>query len=359
MRIKKRTAIVIAVFVVIILLLSIPKLTSIGIKAEASAPQGGGALLVDASVIQPQLLRNTIRTTGTLRANEEIELRSEISGKVVNILFEEGSKVRKGELLVKINDEELQAQLEKQQYQVKLAEEKESRQRRQLEIQAISQEQYDETLNTLNTIKADIQLLKAQISKTEIRAPFDGFIGLREISEGSYVSPSSAIANLVDANPIKVEFTVPERYVRQLDVNDEFTFRVQGSEKDYSGKIYAIEPRVDESSRTVLVRGMSPNPDGELMPGAFADVQLIIEEFADALLIPAESLIPELSGQKTFVLRQGIAMPVNVKTGIRTDKYIQITSGLAPGDTIITSGILQLRPGMPVQISDLISSDGE
>lgn len=321
---------------------------------------GGGAatveqklLPVQAWVVQPKLLQNTIRTTGTLLANEEVELRSETTGKVTGIYFKEGSPVKKGDLLVKINNADLLAQLQKLQFQKELAEEREFRQRKQLETDLTSQEQYDIALNALNAVKADIEVVEAQIAKTEIHAPFDGQIGLKYISEGSYLSPAVRVANLLSIHPIKIEFSIPEKYATEVEVGDKISFTVQGSENTYEGEIYAIEPRIDAVTRTLSVRALSPNPRRTLFPGAFADVQLIIERIPDALLIPTEAVIPELNGKKVFLYRQGKAMSAAVETGTRTPEEIQITSGVAAGDTVITSGILQLRQAMPVEISEL------
>jgi membrane fusion protein (multidrug efflux system) len=282
-----------------------------------------------------------------------VELRSEMTGKVTGIYFKEGSRVKKGDLLVKINDADLQAQQQKLEFQKELAEEREFRQRRQLETDLTSQEQYDIALNALNAVKADIEVVQAQIAKTEIRAPFDGQIGLKYISEGSYLSPSVRVANLLNIHPIKVEFSIPEKYAGEVQVGDNISFTIQGSEHTYVGEIYAVEPKIDPVTRTLLVRALSPNPRRTLYPGSFADVQLIIERIPDALLIPTEAVIPELNGKKVFLYQQGKAFSAAVETGTRTPEEIQITNGIAAGDTVITSGILQLRQAMPVEISEL------
>lgn len=307
-------------------------------------------LPVRVRVVQPRPLEDAIRTTGTLLANEEVELRSEITGKVTGIFFKEGSPVKKGDLLVKINDADLQAQLQKLQFQKELAEDREFRLRQQLAADLTSQEQYDIALNTLNGLKADIEVLQTQITRTEIRAPFDGFVGLKYISEGSYLSPAIKVASLLNIHPIKIEFSIPEKYAGEVRPGNKISFTVQGSGGNYSGNIYAIEPKIDPVTRTLQVRALSPNPQHTLYPGAFADVQLIISEIPDALLIPTEAVIPELNGKKVFLFRQGRAAAVQVETGIRTPEEIQIVQGIAAGDTVITSGILQLRPGMAVEV---------
>lgn len=339
--------------IALLLLIIIPKLNlSCGDSGEAQmAGRGGAALPVSVHVIEPGTLNNRIITNGTILANEEVELTSEASGRVTAILFEEGKPVQKGDLLLKTNDSELQAQLLKEKYSLKLAEDKEARGRQQLAIEAISKEDYDVLMNELNTVKAQIQLIEAQIAKTEIRAPFDGRIGLRFVSLGSYISSNTRIASVLDVNPVKIDFSVPEKYVNLVHAGDKITFTVQGSDLQHQGEVYAVEPKIDPATRTLLLRARSDNPDGAILPGAFAEVKLILETVDDALLIPTQALIPELNGHKVFIVQGKTAAPRPVKIGIRTENDVQITEGLMPGDSVITSGILQLRPGMPVSPS--------
>ncbi len=286
-------------------------------------------------------------------ANEEVELKSEVSGRVTKILFKEGGFVKKGDLLVKINDSELQAQLEKAKYVLKLSEEKEYRQRNLLKREAISQEEYDSALNELNVNKAQVDLIKAQIDKTEIVAPFSGKIGLRHISIGSYITPTTIIASLQNIDPIKIEFSIPEKYAGSVEVGDKVNFNIVGSEETFTGKVYAIEPKIDNVTRTLSIRALCSNTSGKLLPGGYADVKLILKDISNALMVPTEAIIPILKGQKLFLYKNGVVTDPIVQTGIRTDTTVQITDGLAPYDTVITSGILQLRPGAPVKISKL------
>lgn len=344
-----------AIFSLVLIILVIPKLELLQGKPEGPAanPAQAAAMSVEAAVIRPQVLDDKVIASGTVLANEEVELRSEISGKITRILFREGKRVRKGDLLLKINDSELQAQLRKSDYQIKLAEEKERRQRKQLELEAISQEAYDTALNELNVLKSEAELIRARIEKTEIRAPFDGYIGLKFVSEGSYISPSSEIATLINRNPVKIDFSVPEKYADEVHIGDKIVFTAQSSDSEYEGKIYAIEPRIDPATRSLRMRGIYENRSGEILPGSFVEVRLVLHSIQNALLIPTEALIPDLSGQKVFLLENGKAALHSVRIGIRTNSSIQITDGIQPGDTLITTGIQQLRPGMPVQISNL------
>ncbi len=324
---------------------------------RSGTPSGGSApeqrLPVKVYVVRPDTLYEKIFTTGTLVANEEVELRSEVSGKIVKIYFQEGSRVSKGDLLVKINDAEMQAQLQRELSRKELAEKAEQRQRQLFERALISQEAYDAAKNELNTVNANIQLIKAQIEKTEIHAPFEGQIGLKYVSEGSYITPNTRIASLQDTQPIKIDFSIPEKYANVVRKEMKIVFRVQGLDRVFEGVVYAIEPKVEQSTRTVLLRAISPNPNGELFPGAFAEVELILQRIDNALTIPSEALIPDISGQRVFVAREGRAQTQRVQTGIRTATTVQITEGIKAGDSVITSGILQLRSGMPVQITQV------
>jgi membrane fusion protein (multidrug efflux system) len=338
------------VVVALLAIIIYPKLNlSCGDAGDAGmAGRGPAALPVSVHIIEPTELKNRIFTTGTILANEQVELTSEASGRVTSILFDEGKPVRKGELLVKINDAELQAQLLKEQYSLKLAEDKEARGRQQLAIEAISKEDYDVLLNELNTVKAQVQLIEAQIAKTEIRAPFDGTIGLRFVSLGSYISSNTRIASILDVNPVKLDFSVPEKYVSLVHVGDRISFYIEGIDGEHQGEVYAVEPRIDPATRTLLLRARSDNPAGAILPGAFAEVRLILEQVDNAMMIPTHALIPELNGHKVFVVKNNAAAPRPVKIGVRTENDVQITEGLAPGDSVITSGILQIRPGLPV-----------
>ncbi len=325
-------------------------------NSSAAKPAVASALPVKGYVLNPRKLDNKVIASGTIAANEEVELRSEASGRITRILFSEGSTVKQGNLLVKINDNELQAQLQRTEYRRKLAEVREERQRKLLEQKAVSQEEYDNALNELNTLKAEIEITRAQIEKTEVRAPFDGQIGLRYVSVGAFITPTTKIATIENIRPVKIDFSVPEKYAGVVRKGDKVLFRVQSEEKKREGVVYAIEPKVDPATRTLPVRAIYPNSEGTVYPGAFAEVELQLQEIDRAFMIPTEALVPELKGQSVFVAKNGKATSRKVEVGIRTDKDVQITSGLNEGDTVITTGILQLRSGMSVNFTD-VSSD--
>lgn len=347
-----KTLIIIGIVVVVSILLTIPKLKSSESKPGPSGPGSAGPLPVKAHITKFEALDNKVLTTGTVLANEEVELKSEVPGKITKILFKEGSIVNGGDLLVKINDADLQAQLQSAKSRLELQKDTEYRQKQLLEKEAISQEDYDMTANQLQVNEAEVELIKAQIDKTEIRAPFSGIIGLKNVSEGSFVSNSMVIASLQNINPIKIDFSIPERYSSMVNVGDEINFSITGNNKKYVGKVYAIEPKIDPVTRTLQLRALCSNTGREILPGSFANIELVLKKIENAILIPSEALIPDIKGQKVFIYRNGKAAPQQVGTGLRTDINVQLTSGVNEGDTIITSGMLQLKPGALVTISE-------
>jgi membrane fusion protein (multidrug efflux system) len=297
-------------------------------------------------VIAPTKLSDPINSTGTLKPDEEVDLSFETSGKIVGINFTEGTRVKKGDLLAKINDKPLQAQLEKLEAQQKMAEAKEFRQRSLLGKDAISQESYDQVQTDLQTIQADINLIKARISETELRAPFDGIIGLRSLSEGSYATSSTRIAKLIKISPLKIEFSISEKYASEIKIGFPITFTIDGTPQVFKASVYAVDPKINIETRTITVRALYPNRNEEIKSGRYAGVSLQMSEVDNAIVIPSEALIPEMEGEKAQSLR--------VTTGLRTASQIQIIEGLQYGDTLITSGIMQLRQDLPVVLDTVL-----
>jgi len=318
--------------------------------------QGRQVLNVSGFLIEPTSLSDLYKSIGSTRPDEEVDLAFETSGKIVGINFTEGTRVKKGDLLAKINDKPLQAQLQKLQAQKKLVDEKEFRQRSLLDKDAISKESYDQIVTELQTIQADINLIRARISETELRAPFDGIIGVRYLSEGSYANPSTKIARLVKVSPLKLDFSIPERYAGQVNIGYPVTFTIEGFNQTYKATVYAVDPRIVEGTRSIVIRAIYPNKDEELKSGHFASVTLLLSKIDNAISIPSESIIPEMEGETVYVYRNGKASTVNITTGLRTESMVQITNGLKFGDTLITSGTLQLRHNLPVVLDTLVKN---
>jgi membrane fusion protein (multidrug efflux system) len=307
-------------------------------------------MTVSGIVVKTQTFDNNLSLSGSLEANEQVEIRSEISGIVEGIYFNEGSNVSKGQLLFKVNDIELRAQLAQAKTKEGLASENERRAKLLLEKEAISQEEYDVARADLKLAQAQIQLIQAQIAKTSVKAPFSGKIGLRSISPGTYITPSLLVAKLVNISQLKITFSIPEKYASEVKPNSNLIFTVAGSTKTYTAKIYAIEPEVQIETRTLQVRAIAENKDGKLLPGTFANVELPLDIIKDAIVIPSEAIIPVQNGKKVFISNMGKAKEVMVETATRTDASILVLSGLKAGDTLLTTGVMSLKEDDAVKV---------
>ena len=319
-------------------------------KKGGKGGKGGSTLNVDGVVVKTTDFANNIEITGSIEANEAVTLRGEISGLVTGIFFKEGSHVTKGATLVKINDKDVQAQLKEAITKQQLASNNENRAKQLLAKGAISQEEYDTSLAELQTLASQVQLIRAQLAKTTITAPFSGKIGLRSISTGEYLTPNTNIANLRSTNPVKISFSIPEKYVAQVKQNTDISFGIDGNNKRFSAKIFAIEPGIDQQTRTLQLKALAPNPNDELLPGSFARIKLPLATLKDAILIPTEAVIPVLNGKMVYVAKNGKAHEAPVETGTRTADKIVVLSGLNVGDTVLTTGAMALKPNAEVKV---------
>lgn len=346
-----RNSAIIVFILVILSIIIIPRFNSgKDEKKQQQQMRGGAAISVNAMVVETSTFQNKIQVSGSIISNEEVELHIETSGKVTSINFKEGQKVKKGDLLLKVNDADLQAQLQKAEIKKKLAEDKEYRQKILLGKKGISQEVYDASLNDLNSAKADIDNIKAQIGKTEIRAPFDGTVGLRYVSEGSYVSPSSQIASLQNLSQVKIDFAVPQRFASAISVGSKVKIKTN-SGKEYQVKIYALEQKIDPTTRSLKVRAAHSNVKGDLIPGSYVSVEIDLNDIGNAVVVPTQALALDITGEMVYLYKGGRAVSKKVESGIRSELDVQIVNGLSVGDTVITSGIMQLRPNVKVKIA--------
>ena len=349
---KIKNVIIISAVVVILALIKIfflsPK------QNKPGAPAGGAppVALIRAAVVKRSELDNTITSSGSIMANEEVTLNPEMAGKIIAIKFKEGTAVKKGQLLVKINDRDLQATLAKQIAIQKINEERGQALKTLLTINGVSQEEYDMAQSTIQQGKADIDLTKAQIEKTEIRAPFDGIIGLKNVSEGDFVSSSDVIAYIQQLNPAKIDFSVPEKYASQIHVNDTVKVKVAGANHTYVGKVYALDPKIDAATRALKVRALIDNSKYEIFAGSYAEVSLVLRS-ENSVVVPSMAVIAGLRGQTIYLVQNGKANLIPITIGIRTDSTVEILTGLKSGDTIATSGIMALKQGMDVKIQHL------
>ncbi|WP_281335822.1 efflux RND transporter periplasmic adaptor subunit [Flavobacterium eburneipallidum] len=321
-------------------------------KNEESKKFGdkGAPTVVTGLVVKTSTFDNNLSLSGSIEANEQIEIRSEVSGIVEGIYFTEGSFVNKGQVLFKVNDIELKAQLRQATTKEGLTAENERRAKLLLQKEAISQEEFDVARADHASAQAQTQLIRAQISKTAVKAPFSGKIGLRSISPGSYITPTVLVAKLVNTGKLKITFSIPEKYATQVKSGSTIDFTVSGSTKAYTAKIYAIEPEVAIATRTLQIRAIADNTDGKLFPGTFADVKLPLNIIKDAIVVPTEAIVPVQDGKKVFISNMGKAKEVMVEATTRTDASILILSGLKAGDTLVTSGVMSLKNDAPIKI---------
>ncbi len=318
-------------------------------SAEGGKPLKA-ATLVEVILAQESKLTKEIRSTGNLQANESTNLSTEIGGIVAKINFEEGQAVKQGQLLLSLKNQDLQAQLSELNATKSLAEKKAKRSRQLFEAKGISQEALDEAETSLESINAQRQNLLAELEKTKAVAPFDGFVGLRSVSLGDYLGPNSSFASLIDYKPIKISFSIPEKYLSILQIGDSIEFESPNLSTRKKALVYAIEPQVDASSRTIQAKAKYANEDGALLPGGFVTVFFQTDAFENTIVIPNQAIVPELDGKKVFLVKNGKIKAQKVVSGIRRADQIQIIEGLNAGDSVVSSGLLQIREGIPVRV---------
>jgi membrane fusion protein (multidrug efflux system) len=324
-----------------------------GSKAGKSMAKATSKLAVDIYVAKEEDTDNTVFASGTVVPNEEVELKSEVSGRLIKLNFKEGAYVQKGQLIAKLNDKDLVAQLKKLEFEEELATQIEARQKKLLEIDAISKEEYDMAVNKINTLSADKDLLQVMLEKTEVRAPFSGKIGLKNISEGAYLTPSTIITNLVQSDPVKIDFAIPEKYSNLVQLNQKVNFTIDGTDDIFEAQVIALDPKVDEDLRTLKIRARASNQNGRLLPGMFVRVNVPLGTDR-SIMIPTEAIVPILKGKKVFVMKEGKAAEAIVKTGLRTDTDVQIEEGLTVGDSVIVSALMSIKPNLSVQVRTLV-----
>lgn len=305
-------------------------------------------LNVKAVIMRKSTLTDAFGISGIIIPDEEVNLTFETSGKITDIFFEEGTEVSKGDLLAKINDAPLQAELRKLESQLKLYTDRMHRQNVLLEKEAVSQEAFQEAQTSLAILRAEIDGVKAKIAQTELRAPFNGVIGLRQMSVGSYASSTTTIAKLTKMNMLKLEFAIPERYAGTVKAGTIVKFRADGDLEERSAKIYAVDSHIVNDTRTFTVRALYDNSNGKLYPGRYASISFTIQTFDNAISVPSQAIVSEMGIDKVFLYKEGKAQPVEITKGLRTENMIQVIKGLSEGDTVITTGTMQLRTGQRV-----------
>jgi membrane fusion protein, multidrug efflux system len=350
-----------SITILLLTFITISTIISCGSKKKDNAAQQKQAgakpppMRVDGYIVTPQPFQENVEVPGSIVANEVAEIHPETSGRIVQLNVVEGKYVGKGAMLAKLYDGDLRAQLNKINIQLALAKKTEERQAQLLKIQGISQQDYDISLLQVNSLRADIGILQTSIAKTIVRAPFSGKIGLNAISPGSYVTPASVIAVINQTDNLKLDFTVPEKYTGQIKIGQLVTFTIEGSDKQMGAKVIATEANVMENTRSLTVRASVMGTDAALMAGAFAKVQLSFDPDPTAILVPTQAVLPQARGKKVILYKGGTAIFADVTTGVRDSARIQILDGLKPGDTIVVTGLLSVRPEAKIQIGKIVN----
>ncbi|MEO6452956.1 MAG: efflux RND transporter periplasmic adaptor subunit [Ginsengibacter sp.] len=332
-------------------------LNACGGKDEKSAKTGPPArpqLRVDAIIAEPQAITESIEVPGSLLASETTEIHPEVSGRLTMLNVREGAYVNKGAIIAKIYDADLQAQLQKLQAQLNIGNQTASRLSQLLKIQGISKQDYDMAMLNSNNISADMDIVRTNIARTVIRAPFSGKLGLKEISVGAYVTPATIITVIRKTTDMRLDFTIPEKYISEIKPGGIVSFKVEGTDTRHSAKILATESGITENTRSLNVRAVVVDKDHALVPGAFAKVMLNFAPDYAALMVPTQSIIPQTRGKKIVLFKMGIAKFVDVTTGVRDSVNVQILSGINPGDTVITTGLMSLKPDAKITLNKVI-----
>lgn len=319
-------------------------------SAAAHAP-----VRADAYIATAKQMTDNLEIPGTIVANQSTEIHPEVAGRITGIFFKEGAFVNKGALLIKLYDADLQAQKQKLLVQIKVAEANENRSQKLLQIGGISKQDYEATELTTASAKSDLAVLETNIRKTEVRAPFSGKLGLRMVSIGAYVSPTTVLTTISEMNQMRVDFTVPEKYTTQVGLGKFVNFTVEGSSINYAARVIATESNISENTRTLQVRAAVQGKQAGLVPGAFAKVALDFAPDTSSVVIPTQAVIPEARGKKVYVYKDSVAKYIDVTTGLRDSVNVQITSGLKVGDTVLVTGLLSLKPNSKVIIRKVLN----
>jgi membrane fusion protein (multidrug efflux system) len=321
-------------------------------KAEPKAAVAAiNSTAVDAYIVKGSSIDENIQSVGTVAAKQSVDIVSEIARKVTRIYVKEGSDVKAGTLLFKLDDADLLAKKNKLRQQEKLALLDENRFRELLSTESVTQQEYDQVSTNLKVLQADIQVLDVEIAKTELRAPFSGKIGLTRVDVGAYVTPNTVLSTLQDVSQVEVNFTVPEKYASEVKAGQVIQFTTENATQTFTGKIIATEPKTDVATRSLNVLAVSENKEGRLVPGVSTRIDIGLKQIQQGITIPTQALIPTPKGYSLFAVKKGQADLREVKTGKRTKGNVQILEGVSIGDTVITTNILRLGPGVPVSLA--------
>lgn len=318
-------------------------------KPELTKPKEAPPTVVDVIIASPQGISNTVEANGSVVANEYVELHPEVSGRITYLNVPEGHPIAQGAVIARINDADLQAQVAKSKVQLDLAQKTLDRYKKLLDINGLNQADYDNVLNQVNGLKADIQYTQTLIDKTVIRAPFSGVLGLRQVSPGAFVTAANIIVTIQQVSKVKIDFTIPEEYSNIIKKGNLVDVEVDAAQQTRKkAVVVATEPQVNLTTRNLKVRAVLQN--GTANPGAFVKVFVDAGDNKKAVMIPTNSIIPDDKNSQVILVKKGKATFVNVKTGVRESNNVEITSGIQPGDSVVVTGVLFARPKAPLKV---------
>lgn len=304
---------------------------------------------VDVLIASKEDFPSSIEVNGTVLSDEMVELHPEVSGRLTFLKIPDGANVKAGTVLAKINDADLQAQLQQQKVQFELAQKTEQRMKKLLAVNGVDQATYDAALSQMNLYDANIKVINAQIDKTVIKAPFSGRLGLRLVSEGAYVSPTTLIGTLQQTDKVKIDFTVPETYKELISIGKTVSIQSSSSKENLEANISAIEPQISTTTRNIKVRAKLSN--SKLMPGGF--VKVLLEDKVKRIVVPTNAIIPDALSNQVIVLNKGKVTFKKVETGIRAASVVEIKNGVNVGDSIIISAVLFVRPNSVIKVKSV------
>jgi membrane fusion protein, multidrug efflux system len=301
----------------------------------------------------------SLRSTGEILSWEDVELKAPVAGNVLRIHFNEGQYIRRGATILEIDSRVWQAQKRGLEAQLESAHSELRRRERLFEVEGASQEMVDQSRVAVSDLEARIEELDVRIDLSVVRAPFSGRVGMRNFSPGAWLTQGEIITQLVQSDRLRVEFDIPSRYATLPRTGMEVRVIPSANGDTAVATIYAIQPQINPDSRSLRIRAEINNASGNFIPGDFAQVLLDIDSMEEALLIPAEAIIPELNTQVVFVGRNGTAQRQEIRTGTRTQNRVHVTSGLNPGDTILLTGLMEVRDGSDIRITELNQEAGQ
>ena len=308
-------------------------------KASANAPKPNPAVVVDVIIAEKELISNTIEANGTVIANEFVELRPEVSGRLIYLNLPEGRMIAKGTIVARVNDADLLAEISRSKVQLDLAQKTVDRFKQLLDVNGLNQADYDVALNQVNTLKADMVYTHTMVDKTVVRAPFSGVAGLRQVSPGAYVTPATIIATLQQTSDVKIDFTLPEMYVNAIKTGNMVEVETDAVTKERGrALIIATEPGANTNTRNLKVRALLKGARAN--PGAFVKVYIDAGKGRSSIKVPANCIIPDDKNSQVVLVKNGKANFVNVQTGIREANTVEVTKGIEAGDSVVVTGVL-------------------